>query len=334
MAERRHNILTGEWVIVSPERVKRPWQGAQASPTAVVSDRWRHDCYLCPRNQRVGGQMNPDYRGTFAFDNDFPAIDDTHVAASGDPLLRVDSVTGRSRVLCFSPRHDTTLATLSAAELDEVIDLWAAEFASLGKDHAWVQVFENKGAMMGASSPHPHGQVWATSVVPTIARREDAHQRDYAGSAGAAQTGATLLLDYARRELALGERLVARNARWLAVVPYWAAWPFETLLLPLEHRCRFDDLDARDRDDLAAILARLLPAYDRLFDVSCPYSMGWHSRGRDHGAHWQLHAHIYPPLLRSASVRKFMVGFEMFAETQRDLTPEVAAARLRSLVSD
>ncbi len=328
MAERRHNILTGEWVIVSPGRVKRPWQGAEATATAGASDRWRRDCYLCPRNPRVGGASNPDYSGTFAFDNDFPALDDTNVVASADPLLQVDSVTGRCRVLCFSPRHDATLATLSGAELARVIDLWGEEFASLGKDHAWVQVFENKGAMMGASSPHPHGQVWATSAVPTIARREDARQRDYARS------GATLLLDYAHREIALGERVVARNARWLAVVPYWAAWPFETLVLPLEHRCRFDDLDARDRDDLAAILARLLPAYDRLFDVSCPYSMGWHGRGRDHGAHWQLHAHIYPPLLRSASVRKFMVGFEMLGETQRDVTPEAAAARLRNLVSD
>ena len=246
-----------------------------------------------------------------------------------DPLLRVESVTGRSRVLCFSPRHDATLATLSAQELDDVIDLWANEFTSLGKDHAWVQVFENKGAMMGASSPHPHGQVWATSVVPTIAHREDAPPTRLRRV-----RAATLLLDYAHRELALGERVVARNARWLAVVPYWAAWPFETLLLPLEHRCRFDDLDAHDRADLASILARLLPAYDRLFDVSCPYSMGWHGRGRDQGAHWQLHAHIFPPLLRSASVRKFMVGFEMLAEAQRDLTPEAAAARLRGLVSD
>ncbi len=181
---------------------------------------------------------------------------------------------------------------------------------------------------MGASSPHPHGQVWATSVVPTIAQREDERQRAHAAS------GTPLLLDYANRELELRERIVARNARWCAVVPYWAAWPFETLLLPLAHRCRFDDLDARDRDDLASILARLLRAYDRLFDVPCPYSMGWHGRGRDHGAHWQLHAHIFPPLLRSASVRKFMVGFEMLAETQRDLTPEAAAARLRALVSD
>ena len=328
MAERRHNVLTGEWVIVSPGRVKRPWQGAEAAPPAAPTNRWQHDCYLCPRNTRAHGATNPDYTGTFAFDNDFPAIDGLPIVDRAEPLLQVEPVTGRCRVLCFSPRHDATLATLSAVELACVVDLWGEEFASLGKDHAWVQVFENKGAMMGASSPHPHGQIWATSVVPTIARREDARQSAYAAA------GSNLLLDYARREHALAERVVARNERWLAVVPYWAAWPFETLLLPLVHRCHFDDLDSRDRDDLAAVLARLLPAYDRLFDVACPYSMGWHGRGRDQGRHWQLHAHIYPPLLRSASVRKFMVGFEMLAEAQRDLTPEDTAARLRSLVSD
>jgi UDPglucose--hexose-1-phosphate uridylyltransferase len=187
-------------------------------------------------------------------------------------------------------------------------------------------VFENKGELMGCSSHHPHGQVWATSVVPTIAQREDDHQRHHAA------LGGNLLLDYAQHEVAIGDRLVARNERWAVVVPYWATWPFETLLLPLLHRPSLDDLDARDRADLALILATLLPAYDRMFDIAFPYSMGWHGRGRDHGRHWQLHAHIYPPLLRSANIRKFMVGYEMLAEAQRDFLPEDAASRLRSLV--
>jgi UDPglucose--hexose-1-phosphate uridylyltransferase len=327
MAERRRNALTGEWVIVSPGRVNRPWQGSQEPSIAVESNRWESDCYLCPRNTRAHGSVNPDYRGTFAFDNDFPALDaGSQIVQPPEPLLHAEPISGRCRVLCYSERHDATLASLSTPELTGVIDLWRDESSRLGEQYPWVQVFENKGTLMGCSSPHPHGQVWATSVVPMIAQREEQHQRDNAGPRS------VLLLDYARRELALDERVVARNERWLAVVPYWAAWPFETLLLPLQHRSGFDELDQRDVADLAAVLAQLLPAYDRLFDVSFPYSMGWHGRGRDHGQHWQLHAHFYPPLLRSASVRKFMVGFEMLAEAQRDLAPEEAAARLRRLV--
>ena len=329
MAERRHNALTGEWVILSPGRVNRPWQGNQENSAALVTNRWEPDCYLCPRNIRAHGAINPDYHGTFAFDNDFPALDDrSAIAQPLDPLLHAEPITGRCRVLCYSQRHDATLASLSPPELSSVISLWCEQSNDLGRQHPWVQIFENKGPLMGSSIPHPHGQVWATSVVPMIAQREDQHQREYA----AENNRAVLLLDYAKRELELGDRLVARNDRWIVVVPYWAAWPFETLLLPLRHRPGFDALDERDMADLASILARLLPAYDRLFDVSFPYSMGWHGRGRDHGAHWQLHAHFYPPLLRSASVRKFMVGFEMLAEAQRDLASEEAAARLRQLV--
>lgn len=332
MAERRHNALTGDWVIVSPGRVNRPWQGSEESIPAPVSNRWASDCYLCPRNTRVGGTVNPDYQGAFAFDNDFPALDAVaHTAHSADALLKAEPITGHCRVLCYSERHDATLATLSTKELAGVVELWRAESRRLGSTYAWVQIFENKGALMGCSSPHPHGQVWATSTVPTLAAREDEAQRAYASS-GSPTVTPNLLLDYARREVSLAERVVAHNDRWLVVVPYWAAWPFETLVLPLEHRSRLEDLDPRDTADLAGILAPLLRAYDKLFDVSFPYSMGWHGRGRDQGPHWQLHAHIYPPLLRSAGVRKFMVGFEMLAEAQRDLSPEEAAARLRYLV--
>ncbi len=329
MAERRYNALSGDWVILSPERVNRPWSGAREEAGAPVANRWESDCYLCPRNRRARGTVNPDYRGTYIFDNDFPALDDESIAVSGaDPLFRFESISGRCRVLCFSERHDTTLAALSIAELTNVIDAWREAYVDLGRQYRWVQIFENKGALMGCSSPHPHGQIWATSAIPLVVQREDEHQRRYAIKDGRS----VLLLDYANKELAFRDRLVARNDRWIVVVPYWAAWPFETLVLPLRHRPDLDTLDPRDVADLAAILAQLLPAYDRLFGVSFPYSMGWHGRGRDQGRHWQLHAHFYPPLLRSANVRKFMVGFEMLAEVQRDITPEEAAARLRGLV--
>ncbi len=329
MAERRHNALTGEWVIVSPGRINRPWQGDLETVVAPVVNRWQEDCYLCPRNRRAHGAVNPDYRGPFTFDNDFPALGDhpetIHLA---DSLLRAEPIAGRCRVLCYSERHDASLATLSQAELRGVIDLWRRESNELARTHAWAQIFENKGALMGSSIPHPHGQIWATSIVPTIARREDQRQADYCRD----HARSVLLLDYAMREVSLDARVVARNERWVVVVPYWAAWPFETLLLPLQHRPGFGDLEERDLVDLAQILGQLLPAYDRLFDAPFPYSMGWHGRGRNLGDHWQLHAHFYPPLLRSASVRKFMVGFEMLAEAQRDLPPEEAAARLRRLV--
>jgi UDPglucose--hexose-1-phosphate uridylyltransferase len=327
MAERRRNALTGDWVIVSPGRVNRPWQGDSTTPAAPMTNRWESDCHLCPRTTRASGAVNPDYRGVYAFDNDFPALQNAGgnaAAEQGDALFRSQKAGGTCRVLCFSERHDATLASLDVGELGSVVGFWQREAVTLGAQYPWVQIFENKGTLMGCSSPHPHGQIWATSFVPTLALREDEHQRVH--------SGAPLLLEYARREIELNERVVARNARWLAVVPYWAAWPFETLVLPLLHRTQFDELDARDVADLARLLEALLPAYDRLFDVSFPYSMGWHGRGRDQGRHWQLHAHVYPPLLRSATIRKFMVGFEMLAEAQRDLTPEHAAQRLRALV--
>ncbi|HET6473064.1 MAG TPA: UDP-glucose--hexose-1-phosphate uridylyltransferase [Pseudomonadales bacterium] len=327
MAERRRNPLTGEWVIVSPGRANRPWQGESTPSDATRSNRWEATCYLCPRNTRAKGAVNPDYRGVFAFDNDFSALQSARPAAPrDDALFRMEPVGGACRVLCFSERHDATLATLDVAAIAGVVGLWQRESSALSAQYPWVQIFENKGALMGCSSPHPHGQVWATSYVPTLAQREDEHQRSYGGAT-------PLLLDYARREIAANERVVTRNARWVALVPYWAAWPFETLLLPLEHRAQFDELDPRDVADLAELIGTLMPAYDRLFDVSFPYSMGWHGRGRDHArGHWQLHAHVYPPLLRSATVRKFMVGFEMLAEAQRDLPAEEAAQRLRAFV--
>jgi UDPglucose--hexose-1-phosphate uridylyltransferase len=325
---RRYNPLNGQWILVSPHRTKRPWQGQ--TEAAGQAPRPAHDptCYLCPGNQRAQGQANPAYTSTFVFDNDFSALlpDAPTAGAAPDPLLVSEPVAGVCRVMCFSPRHDLTLAEMPPGDIATVVDAWAAETTALGARYPWVQVFENKGAVMGCSNPHPHGQIWASSSLPNQAAVEDRQQRAYAEA-----HGRRLLLDYAAREQAAGARVVCEAPGWLALVPYWAVWPFETLLLPTRPVGRLPDLRADERAGLATLLARLLGGYDRLFDVSFPYSMGWHGAPFAPGssAHWQLHAHVYPPLLRSATVKKFMVGYEMLGEPQRDLTPEQAAARLR-----
>ena len=332
---RRRNPLTGEWILVSPHRTERPWQGGVEA--ARVEARLAHDptCYLCPGNQRARGGTNPAYERTFVFDNDFsallPLLPQTPAAhGSPDALFASQAVAGVCRVLCFSPRHDVTLAEMDETAIGSVVDAWAAETASLGAVYPWVQVFENKGAAMGCSNPHPHGQIWASNVLPNEAAWEDASQRAYLE-----ETGSSLLFDYARREAELGVRIVDRNADWLAVLPYWAIWPYETILVPRRRVARLPDLGADQRASLATLLRRVLGGYDRLFEVSFPYSMGWHGAPHVAGsaAHWQLHAHVYPPLLRSATVRKFMVGYEMLSEPQRDLTPERAAERLRGVVA-
>ena len=329
---RRYNPLTDQWVLVSPHRAKRPWQGAQETPAVEQLPQHDPDCFLCAGNTRITGDINPNYTGTFVFTNDFAALmtDTPDAPESDDVLMRSGSARGTSRVICFSPDHSKTLPQLSLPALEEVVQTWQDLTAELGQTYPWVQVFENKGAAMGCSNPHPHGQVWANSFLPNEAAREDVHQREYF-----ARTGSPMLLDYVTRELKDGSRTVVETEHWLAVVPYWAAWPFETLLLPKAPAQRMTDLNAAQRSDLALALKKLTSRYDNLFQCSFPYSMGWHGapfNGEDN-AHWQLHAHFYPPLLRSATVRKFMVGYEMLAETQRDLTAEQAAERLRS-VSD
>ena len=341
---RRHNPLTGEWVLVSPHRAKRPWQGQQETVDRAARPAHDPTCYLCAGNLRVNGERNPDYQGCFVFENDFAALTpDTPAAQDGaagaDPLFRSMSARGTSRVICFSPDHGKSLPQLALPALREVVDTWAAQSAELGATYRWVQVFENKGAVMGCSNPHPHGQIWASSYLPALPAAEDRQQRDYF-----ARHGRALLRDVAEREAAARERVVVETAHWLAVVPYWAAWPFETLLLPKFAVRRLEDLDDAQRDDLAIALKRLTTRYDNLFETSFPYSMGWHgapypgqagdAAAPEDTAPWQLHAHFYPPLLRSASVRKFMVGFEMLAEAQRDLTPEQAAERLRAVPDD
>ena len=328
---RRLNPLTGNWVLVSPHRAKRPWQGQQETPDRSARPAHDPECYLCTGNKRVTGEQNPEYTDTFVFTNDFAAltVDAPDAPASANPLFQNGSARGTSRVVCFSPDHSKSLPELSPAGIEKVIDTWSEQTAELGAKYPWVQVFENKGAMMGCSMPHPHGQIWANSFLPNEAATEDKHQRAYFEA-----HGRPLLLDYATQE-AGGERVVVETAHWLAVVPYWAAWPFETLLMPKARVARLPDLSEAQRKDLAIALKKLTSRYDNLFTCSFPYSMGWHGATFSEGdqEHWQLHAHFYPPLLRSATVRKFMVGYEMLAESQRDLTPEQAADRLRA-VSD
>jgi UDPglucose--hexose-1-phosphate uridylyltransferase len=329
---RRYNPLTDQWVLVSPHRAKRPWQGQQEAPAQDNLPSHDAHCFLCPGNTRVTGDKNPDYQGTHVFTNDFAALmPDTPAApASQDPLMRSQSARGTSRVICFSPDHSKTLPQLSVSALEQIIVTWQQQSTELAKQYPWVQIFENKGAAMGCSNPHPHGQIWANSFLPNEAQREENLQRAYWQ-----QHGSPMLLDYVNRELADGQRTVVETEHWLAVVPYWAAWPFETLLLPKAHTLRITSLSDAQRSDLALALKKLTSRYDNLFMCSFPYSMGWHGAPftDDSQQHWQLHAHFYPPLLRSASVRKFMVGYEMLAETQRDLTAEQAAERLRA-VSD
>jgi UDPglucose--hexose-1-phosphate uridylyltransferase len=332
---RRFNALSGEWVLVSPHRLQRPWQGRVESPPASARPAYDSGCYLCPGNQRAGGKTNPDYSACFTFTNDFPAllpdVGDSRAPRAADSLLERSAVRGTCRVICFSPRHDLTLAEMTASDIRAVVDVWAEQTTELGREYTWVQVFENKGELMGCSNPHPHGQVWALDVVPTEPAKEDATQR-----AHCERKGSALLLDYAAAEEQHAERVVVANEHWLAVVPFWAVWPFETLLLPRRHVLRMPELSDRERAALADLLKRLLSGYDNLFATSFPYSMGWHGApfGDGDWSHWQLHAHVLPPLLRSASVRKFMVGYEMLGEPQRDLTAEQAAQMLTAALEN
>ena len=327
---RRLNPLTGQWVLVSPQRTQRPWLGHREHATGDPRPAFDPKCYLCPGNTRANGEVNPTYPSTFVFANDYAALlpHTPTAAASHDPLLRVEPVRGTCRVMCFSPRHDLTLPQMKRADLERVIEVWADQTTELLRAYRWVQVFENKGAVMGCSNPHPHGQIWAASSLPNEARLEHTRQRNYLH-----QHDRPLLLDYAERERRLGERTIVSTDHWMAVVPFWALWPFETLLLPRRHVRRLPELDPAERADLAGVLKRLLTRYDNLFETAFPYSMGWHGApgGDADSAPWQLHAHFYPPLLRSAHVKKFMVGYEMLAEPQRDITPEQAAKRLREV---
>jgi UDPglucose--hexose-1-phosphate uridylyltransferase len=327
---RRYNALSGEWLLVSAERTSRPWLGHEEVPQSDHLPSYDPACYLCPGNVRANGERNPEYDSTFVFTNDFAALQpDSPPASFTDGLLRAESEPGECLVICFSPRHDLSLSRMNAAQARTVVDLWSTQSESLGKRFDWVQVFENRGSAMGASNPHPHGQIWAGSALPREAEREDMTQRRHLEA-----TGHSLLLDYADQELG-GPREIEADDDWLVVVPFWAVWPFETLIIPRRPVSRLPDLDDGQRDSLADRLVRLLHGYDGLFEAPFPYSMGWHQAPFDgvERPHWQLHAHFYPPLLQ-ATVRKFMVGYELLSEPQRDITAENAALRLRAAVRD
>ncbi|WP_353241649.1 UDP-glucose--hexose-1-phosphate uridylyltransferase [Providencia sp.] len=326
---RRYNPLTNQWVLVSPHRAKRPWSGQDEPPQSQALPSYDEHCFLCPTNQRISGDTNPKYQQTFVFQNDFSALlpDAVQQPTNNTDLIRAQAAQGLSRVICFSPDHSKTLPELPIKQIEHVVQTWISQLNELKNDYVWVQIFENKGEMMGCSQPHPHGQIWASDFLPNEIQRKEDNLRLYYQ-----KHKRNLLLDYLEYEKQDGNRTVVETEHWLAVVPYWAAWPFETLLLPKAHVTRMTDLTPLQQADLALALKQLTSRYDNLFQTPFPYSMGWHFApfftDSHNVEHWQLHAHFYPPLLRSASVRKFMVGYEMLAETQRDLTPEQAAQRL------
>jgi UDPglucose--hexose-1-phosphate uridylyltransferase len=327
---RRFNPLNGRWVLVSPHRITRPWQGKTENEPLLAKPEHDPGCYLCPRNSRANGATNPDYTTTFVFENDFAALkEDTPPA---DPplhsLVKTERASGTCRVICFSPKHNQTLPVMSITAITGVVDVWADQTVELGAKYPWVQIFENKGEIMGCSNKHPHGQIWASSFIPNEPFVESSTQARYFK-----ENRSSMLLDYAEYETRNNERVVVRNDHWLVVVPFWAMWPFESLLIPLRHVQRINELNAEERRSCADILKRFLTKYDNLFSTSFPYSFGWHgapSNGSD-CQHWQLHAHFYPPLLRSSTIKKFMVGYELLAEAQRDITAELAADKLRDL---
>lgn len=329
---RRKNILTGEWVLVSPGRLKRPWLGKVERIPAVALSEYDPDCYLCPGNKRASGKKNPGYRDTFVFDNDFSAL--THEEKGArldlDELIEAESESGICRVVCFSPRHDLTLPEMEEDQIGNVIEVWKKEYINLGKldDVHYVQIFENKGELMGCSNQHPHCQIWAESAVPVEPAKESKNLEEYRE-----QTGKCKICDYISLELRQKERMVFETDRFAAVVPFWAVWPFEVLIAPKDHLASMADFDDIDIVDFAKALKRITVKYDNLFEISSPYSSGIHQSptdGRNH-PEWHLHMHFYPPLLRSASVKKFMVGYEMLANPQRNITAEAAAARLREM---
>jgi UDPglucose--hexose-1-phosphate uridylyltransferase len=329
---RRYNPLRRQWVLVSPQRTARPWQGQTTKPVAKEHIAYDPACYLCPGNPRAGGASTPKYTGVYAFDNDYPALLPDSVpmpAPEPDSLLISEPENGRCRVICFDPDHSLTLSQMPRESIEHVVACWIEETAGLGALPSinYVQIFENRGAMMGSSNPHPHCQIWATGHVPDEPLAEGAAQLDYHQA-----HGRTLLADYLKQETG-GERIVSENDEFAAVVPYWAVWPFETIILPKQSAGSFIDFSAAQTSGLADILKRVTTRYDNLFHVSFPYTMGFHQRPTDGEPHpeWTFHGHFYPPLLRSAEIRKFMVGFEMLGMPQRDITPEKAAEMLRAV---
>lgn len=331
-SHRRLNILTGEWVQVSPHRTKRPWQGKREDHPEETRPEYDPGCYLCPGNERAGGDRNPEYQSTHSFTNDFSALteDTPSIEFNQQNLLVARGEKGVCKVICFSPQHDLTLPELSLPQLRNIVDLWVSEYEELGKMPYvnYVQIFENKGEIMGCSNPHPHGQIWAQETIPDEPAKEGIQFENHYR-----QTGNTLLSDYLKLELSLNERIVAENDDFVVLVPFWAFWPFETLLISKRSFGRFTDMNESEKDSLAAIIRTITTKYDNLFEISFPYSAGFHPAPTDGKEHpeWHFHMHFYPPLLRSASIKKFRVGYEMLASPQRDITPEYSAGLLKGL---
>jgi UDPglucose--hexose-1-phosphate uridylyltransferase len=331
---RRYNPLTGEWILVSPHRTKRPWQGQkEAAHTAAGSE---HDpnCYLCPENERAGGLHNPNYTDTFVFDNDFsallPGTPEAETSDGPNGMIKAETEKGLCRVICFSPKHNLTIPRMAPEDIKKVIDVWTDQYADLGsRDFInYVQIFENRGAVMGCSNPHPHGQIWAEEAIPDLPAKELQNQSDYFQ-----QHGTSLLMDYLNYEVQKNERIVIRNESFTVLVPFWAIWPYETMVLPNRLAASLSDLTDKERYDLAGIMKQIGIRYDNLFKTSFPYSLGIHQQPTD-GKEYPgsvMHLHYMPPLLRSASVKKFMVGYELMAKPQRDITAEMSAANLRDL---
>jgi len=331
-SHKRYNILTGEWVLVSPHRAKRPWQGQEEE--VVLEKRPSHDasCYLCAGNTRINGEINPDYKDVFVFTNDFAALQKSSPDFSvNNGLLQAESEKGICKVICFSPDHSKSLADMEASEITNVVKAWKYEYELLGSHDFinYVQIFENKGAVMGCSNPHPHGQIWSQSSLPNEVKKKDTKQREYF-----AEHKKSLLGTYLRQELEVQERIIYENSNFVVLVPFWAVWPYETMIVPKKHKQHIGLLNERQENDFAAAIATITKAYDKLFNYSFPYSAGIHQAPTnvENKEHWHFHMSFYPPLLRSATVKKFMVGYEMFGSPQRDITAEQAVKRIKNLI--
>lgn len=332
-SHKRYNILTGEWVLVSPHRAKRPWQGRNEKISREKRPVYDPECYLCAGNLRINGEKNPDYKDVFVFTNDFAALQSQTTAFNfNDGLLEAQAEQGICRVICFSPDHSKSLADMAPAEIEKVIDVWQKEFISLGENDFinYVQIFENKGAMMGCSNPHPHGQIWSQSSIPNEVEKKNKHQQDYFK-----KHNSSLLKQYLEQELQINKRIIYQNDHFAVLVPFWAVWPFETMIIPKQAKKDISQITDEEKASFAIAISVITKAYDSLFESSFPYSSGIHqapTNGKSN-EHWHWHMSFYPPLLRSATIKKFMVGYEMFASPQRDITPEQAADRLKELTS-
>ncbi len=328
---RRYNILTGEWILVSPHRTKRPWQGKTEDKKQVKKETYDATCYLCPGNTRASGETNPNYKDPYSFINDFSSLlPDTPSLEKNEGLFKADSEKGICKVVCFSPDHSLTLPLMEVEDITKVIQMWKKEYLELGsKDFInYVQIFENKGAIMGCSNQHPHGQIWSQSSIPTEILKKSGKLKEYWK-----ENKTSLLSDYLEQELEADERILEENEHFVALVPYWAVWPFEAMIVPKRHLQHIGQLNTEEEKSYADILKKLTIKYDNLFETSFPYSSGIHQMPTDGKEYpeWHFHMSFYPPLLRSATVKKFMVGYEMFAGPQRDITAEQAAKRLNEL---